>query len=211
MESRCDACSQVSISKLVEPVAARLEEDSCRRLLEVGYHAHLSGLEAAAATGCDLCKLILDALKTTKTADAHRHVRVGRYFPELFASTRRGPSATLYEDAKKAFGDPPVRLHITAHHLDEWDQGVENSPVLDAIIVQVGMAAYKATSSDLELDRGASDTSYAVWGLPPLVLTISVPRGECSLTTGTLFFASGLTEPCFPGTCIRQASLHWEL
>lgn len=180
MKSRCHACSQLSISKLVDPVAGRLGDGPWHTLF-VDYHESLSSLKKAAAAGCDLCRLILDSLKTTKTADAHRHVRVGRYFPELFASTRRSRSKTLYEDAKKAFGDPPVRLHITAHHLDRWDDKVESSAVLDAIIVQVGMAPRKADSSELELDRKASDTSYAAWGLPPLVLTISVPRGNCSL------------------------------
>ncbi|RYP33575.1 hypothetical protein DL767_004690 [Monosporascus sp. MG133] len=178
MASRCHACSQLSISKLVDPVAGRRDDDPWQSLY-VDYHESLSSLEKAAAAGCDFCRLILDSLKTIKTRDAHVDVRVCQWwFPEMFARTPRSRSKTLYEDAKKAFGDPRIRLHITAHHLDEWDKEVEASAVLDAIIVQVGTAPMNGSESDLELDGNKSDTCYATWGLPPLVLTVSVPRDK---------------------------------
>lgn len=63
MMPRCNYCSKLSISHLVELAKVEFQSRIVPKQAFYQHHASLDDLEGSAASGCDLCILILDTLR----------------------------------------------------------------------------------------------------------------------------------------------------
>ncbi|ROT39006.1 HET-domain-containing protein [Sodiomyces alkalinus F11] len=160
MASRCQPCSELTISHLVHLT----ERDFNGHVFpEEGFYRHhdsFDALERSANDGCDFCQLIIDCFKGSP--NIHNTIR----WPERWEG--QGPSCNMETSmyaAAKRLKNSDVKISINANHVFSWTS-LEAVEVFDLLLVQVGPR--EETPRDEETGREV--------GFPTLTLSFSVPR-----------------------------------
>jgi hypothetical protein len=161
MAERCKFCSGLSISHLIELAETELMS---RRFPQTAYYRHhesFSEFERSSYEGCDLCEMILDCFKGAE----HEYM-----WPREWKSSDRDLGTSMYAAAKE-LDVSDVKLSIEADQCFNGDT-IDHVRVFDTLIVQVGPD--DEYPRDPEADEDSEDM---IQPIPPLLLTLRVPRG----------------------------------
>ena len=160
MAQRCHFCAGLSVEHLVRLAE---QEFTSRRFPEKAYYRHhesFSDLEQSADAGCDLCQLILDCFKGVE----HEYM-----WPKEWQGTEGDLDGSMYAAAKE-LDTSDVKISLEADQCFSGDN-IEHVRVFDALVVQVGSDEERPRD-----DEGDEEYDDMIQPLPPLLLTLRVPR-----------------------------------
>lgn len=166
MSHQCKHCANLSVSALVDLAKADFAVHTFPDQAFYRHHSSFDKLESSGDNGCDFCRLVLECFKRTPTKDDEP-----TYWPSEWVGPEDYSEDSMYTIAKK-LPISDVKLCISSAAMYSTDP-LAKASMLDTVMVQVG----PKSSEDEEYDE--------IWGLPPLLLTLSTPRGKFSTT---LFF-----------------------
>ncbi|KAB5540401.1 heterokaryon incompatibility protein-domain-containing protein [Coniochaeta sp. 2T2.1] len=164
MAQRCSFCAGLSVAYLVELAEKEFVSRQFPKTAYYRHHESFLDLEQAAIAGCDLCQLILDCFKGAE----HDYT-----WPREWQGPDSDLDTSMYTAAKE-LDVSDVKICIEADQCFSGD-AIEHVRVFDTLVVQVG--------SDEERPRDdGEDDEYddMIQPLPPLLLTLRVPRDKVS-------------------------------
>ncbi|KAB5576438.1 heterokaryon incompatibility protein-domain-containing protein [Coniochaeta sp. 2T2.1] len=168
MPQRCHFCAGLSVAHLVELAEKEFMSRQFPKTAYYKHHESFSDLEQAANAGCDICQLILDCFKGVE----HEYT-----WPREWQGTDSDLDTSMYAAAKE-LDVSDVKTCLEADQCFYGDT-IEHVRVFDTLVVQVG--------SDEERPRDdGEDEDYddMIQPLPPLLLTLRVPRDQVTQVGG---------------------------
>jgi hypothetical protein len=157
----------MSIQRLVELAEQEFSSHNFPQQAFYQHHASFDDLEESANKGCDFCVLILESFKGSGPV-------IDAQWPETWLGRECGVHNSMYFEAK-SLDVSDVKVCINTEHL-YLSERIERVQVFDTLLVQVGIISNPSEDAEDQ-------------ALPPLSLTLSVPRGMLVITR-TLFLVS---------------------